>query len=94
MKLCTATTLQGPDGKMHYGVVAIGQPGWPLALCGPVDGSNAQQSKAEAQMFADAPAMLDMLEHLVTTVDSIPSAPDALLVLAERAKRLCAKHGN
>lgn len=93
MKPCTVTTLQGPLGKMHYGIVALGKPNWPLALCGLVDGPNARQSLAEARLFADAPVMVDMLEHLVNTVKAMPSAPDALLVLAERSASLCDKHG-
>lgn len=99
MKLCTTQIVTGPTGKQHFAVVAAGQPGWPLALCGPVDGPLAKQSEAEAKLFADAPVMLDMLEVLVREFSNVnPIFPLSegklaeLKTLTERASGLCAKH--
>lgn len=99
MKLCTTTRLTGLDGKEHFAVVAVGQPNWPLALCGFTNGNNAQQSEAEANLFADAPSMLDMLEVLVAEFSNVN--PSFLLSagkmveltnLADRAALMCKKH--
>lgn len=99
MKLCTTTRVTGLDGKEHFAVVAVGQPNWPLALCGFTSGSNAKQSEAEASLFADAPSMLDMLEVLVAEFSNVnQSFPLAAGKLAElksltdRATSMCKKH--
>lgn len=91
MKLCTTTTVTGLDGKEHFAVVAVGQPGWPLALCGLTKGAQAKKSEAEAKLFADAPSMLDMLETLALEFGGInpefPIAPGKQAHLAELVER-------
>lgn len=103
MKLCTTSRVTGLDGKEHFAVVAVGQPGWPLALCGPTQGSMAKESQSYAELFAAAPAMLDMLEVLVREFARInPNSPipanggkmTELVNLTERAAALVAKHSN
>lgn len=96
MKLCTVTKVIGLDHKEHFAIVAIGKPGWPLALCGP---TTNPKSEKEAKFFADAPAMHDMLEYLSKEFGNInPDFPPSngkvaeLALLAERAGRLVAKH--
>lgn len=99
MKLCTITRVMGLTGKEHFAVVPIGQPGWPLALCGPTSGPNARHNELEAQFFADAPIMMDMLEDmsrelaefgLTGAVDGTKTS--TLPVLLERVNRLVEKH--
>lgn len=99
LRLCTTTRVIGLDGREHFAVVAIGQPNWPLALCGFTSGSLARKSEAEAKLFADAPVMLDMLEILAKEFGNInPAFPLSdgkmaeLRTLAERAGRLLGKH--
>lgn len=99
MKLCTTTVVTGLDQKEHYAIVAMGQPGWPIGLFGLSSGPNAKQSKAEAQFFADAPVMMDMLERLVHEFGTINGAfPLGAGKLAEletlvtRASALVEKH--
>jgi len=99
MKLCTVTKVTGPSNKEHFCVVALGQPNWPLALCGLTQGPNAERSEQEAKLFADAPAMMDMLEHLVLEFGNLnpdfPIAPgkmNELKLLIERASLLKEKH--
>ena len=101
MKLCTTTHITSLDGKERFAVVAVGQLGKPLALCGPTQGVGAQESEAYAKLFADAPAMLDMLELLVREFSNInPDTPiqansgmmAELVSLTERAAGLVAKH--
>lgn len=99
MNICTTTRVTGLDGKEHFAVVAIGQPGWPLALCGLTSGALAKKNEAQAKIFADATIMLDMLEVLARECSNInPAFPLSngklaeLMVLAERASSLVAKH--
>ncbi len=99
MNLCTVTTMHGLDNKLHFGVVEIGKPHWPLALCGPVEGPLHKESEAQAKLFADAPAMCDMLEVLAAefgnTNSEFPLAAGKLAelaTLAERAARVVARH--
>lgn len=99
MKLCTVTTVNGLDNKPHFAIAAIGQPAWPIAILGLVEGSMAKKSKAEAEFFADAPAMMDMLEVLVKEFSQVnPDFPLGagkiveLQNLAERAASIVAKH--
>lgn len=98
MKLCTVTQVTGPDNREHYAVVALGQLNWPLALCGFTTGPNAKTSKKEAETFAAAPVMLDMLEHLAKEFGNInPKFPLSdgklaeLALLTERAQTLVGK---
>lgn len=96
MKLCKVVQVTGPDGKEHFAVAALGNLNWPLALCGFATGPNAQASKKEAETFAAAPSMLDMLERLVEIVsNSKPTLSDKelseLSALAERAQNLVEK---
>lgn len=99
MKLCTVTTMNGLDNKLHFAVVEIGAPHWPLALCGLVGGRLAKDSEAQAKLFADAPAILDILEVLAGEFGNInPRFPLAagkmaeLATLAERAAGMVSKH--
>jgi hypothetical protein len=99
MKLCTVTTMMGLDGREHFGIVALGQPNWPLAICGLTDGPNRARSYAEAQCLADAPAMLDVLEVLSREFGAInpefplgPGKMAELMILSERAARFIKKH--
>lgn len=99
MKLCTTAVVTGYDQKPHYAIVSIGEPGWPIALMGFSTGPNAAESKAEAEFFADAPAMFDMIEHLAKQFDSLtlngsitPGQLAQLDVLTERAAALAKKH--
>lgn len=99
MQLCTVTKVTGPDSKEHFCIVGIGQPNWPLALCGLTSGPNVLRSELEAKLFADAPAMLDMLEVLNREFGNInpnfPIAPgkmNELRVLVDRATSMCLKH--
>lgn len=99
MKLCTVQTVTGLDNKPHFAIAGVGQPGWPIALFGPADGPLAKKSKAEAAFFADAPAMMDMLEVVVKEFKDInPAFPLSngkmaeLQILTERAFGLLAKH--
>jgi len=101
MRLCTTTVVNGLDNKPHFAVVAVGQPYWPLALCGPTDGALAKKSKAEAEFFADAPIMRDMLDLLTKEFGNInPNFPlsagkiNELQLLVERASSLVYKHAN
>ena len=99
MKLCTVTRGLDFQGKEHFVVSAVGQPSWPLAICGYTTGEYAKESEAEARVFADAPVMLDMLEHMVRELSNInpefPLSPGKiaeLSVLADRASSLLARH--
>jgi hypothetical protein len=101
MKICTTTVVTGLDHKEHFAIVAVGHPGWPIALFGPTGGANAKKSEAEAKFFADAPAMYDMLEHLSKEFGNInPDFPVSagkvaeMKLLVERASSLVAKHAN
>lgn len=99
MKLCTTAIVTGLDGKEHFAVVPVGQPGWPVALCGPTTGAMKKESEAAAKLFADAPAMRDMLGVLVTEFATInPAFPLSggklaeLQTLVERASAIHNKH--
>lgn len=99
MKLCKTTVMVGLDQQEHYAIVAVGQPGWPIGLFGPTRGANAKHNKVEAGFFADAPAMMDMLEHLAKEFGDLdlsqPLSPGKLTMLdalAARASALVAKH--
>lgn len=99
MKLCTTTTLTGLDLKEHFAIVYVGQPNWPVAQFGFASGANAKKTEAEAKFFADAPVMMDMLEHLAKEFGNFnPKFPlsdgkiNELQTLVERASSLVAKH--
>jgi hypothetical protein len=99
MKLCTTTKVTGNDQEEHFAVVAVGQPGWPLALCGKTKGSMSKQSEAYAKLFADASAMLDLLEALYGEFSNInanfPLSAGKLAFLGDqmdRAKQFLNKH--
>lgn len=99
MQLCTVTKVTGPDGKEHFCVVGLGQPNWPLALCGLTSGPNALRGELEAKLFADAPAMLDMLEVLMREFGNLnqnfaigSGKLNELKVLVDRASMICQKH--
>lgn len=68
---CIVARVMGLDQKEHFAVVAKKQPGWPLALCGPTSGSMAKDSEAEAHLFADAPAMLSVLQRLTKELGNV-----------------------
>lgn len=86
MKLCTTKVVNGLDNKLHYAIVAVGQPGWPLLLGGVANGAMDKESKAEAEFFSRAPVMNDMLEHLVGLLKDV--SPDGV-VKGEKLKELC-----
>lgn len=99
MKLCTTTIITGLDLLDHFAIVQVRQPNWPIAQFGFASGANAKKTEAEAKFFADAPVMMDMLEHLAKEFGNVsPQAPLSddrcidLQMLAERASRLVAKH--
>lgn len=99
MKLCTTTVITGLDQKAHFAIVPVGEPGWPIAVFGCATGAGAKKAKDEAEFFAAAPAMLDMLELLAKEFGAINpafplSAGKAVVLdaLAERASKLVAKH--
>lgn len=99
MKLCTTTVVTGLDGKNHFAIAAVGQQSWPIAVFGLVDGANAKLSEAEAKFFADAPAMMDMLEYLADEFGgdispNIAAEQSKLESLVERAASLVAKHAS
>lgn len=90
MRLCSVSITTGNDGKEQYAVVPMGVK-TPVALCG--------KDKQAASLFADAPAMLDMLELLAKEFSNLnPKFPMGagkqaeLASLAERAQRVVAKH--
>lgn len=98
MQLCTTTVITGLDQREHYAIVQIGQPGWPIGLFGPVNSPNAKRNKAEAEFFAAAPAMMDMLEALAdrfgsvdTTIPLSREKTAELAHLVQRAALLVAK---
>ena len=99
MKLCTVTTGLDFQGKEHFVVSAVGESSWPLAICGYTTGEYAKESEAEAKVFADAPVMLDMLEHMVREFSNFnpkfplsPGKAAELSALVDRASSLLAKH--
>lgn len=91
MRLCSVSIVaSGADGKEQYAVVPMGVK-TPVALCG--------KNKQAASLFADAPAMLDMLELLAKEFGNLnPNFPMGagkqaeLAALAERAQRVADKH--
>lgn len=87
------------DGQRHYAVAVNDRANFPIALCGRVTGSLHKESKAYAQLFADAPAMLETLQLLIQELGSInpefPVAPGKhafIQDIIERAGRLCGRH--
>lgn len=98
MKQTTTTVLQGPNGKPHFAIVAVDQPGWPLALMGPAEGPNREDNRRQAAFFADAPVMAELLSHLAAAVGKLPvdAVPEAsrefLGHLVDRSQSLLMRH--
>ena len=99
----TTTTIIGVglDGKPHHMIVETGKPGWPLACCGVAEGSGAKQAKLEAEFFASATSMYEIIEALTKEFCNInPDFPLSegkiaeLHVLIERSEVLVSKFKN
>ena len=100
MKLCTVGIVDGFGGKKQYAIQPLGKGGssQTVGLFGYAEGAYAKKNKQEADFFAAAPAMYDMLEFLVKEVGNInPNFPLSagkvaeLSLLVERAGKLVEK---
>ncbi|MYM92478.1 hypothetical protein [Duganella vulcania] len=99
MKPCTVAVITGYDQKPHFAIVHADQPGWPLALLGFATGLGMTENRAQAEFFAAAPTMFELLEHMTKEVVSLntttvlpPGHQAKLSMLAERAAVLVARH--
>lgn len=97
----TVTRIQGLDRQEHCAVVAVVKPHttWTVALCGPTRGAFARESEREANLFADAPAMLDLIQRVHaelagTDLASLPGPGklDYVNELLERADSIVSRH--
>jgi hypothetical protein len=97
MKNCTVGIVDGFVGKKQYAIQTLGTGGssHTVGLFGYAEGANAKKNKQDADFFAAAPAMHDMLVHLVKELGNVnPDFPLSagkvaeISLFVERASKL------